>query len=163
MNALGHLASFLIGVTMAVGFALAGVTRPETIVGFLDFAGAWEPAVMLVMAAAAAVTFVLYRLSFRRPAPLLAPKFMVPTRRDIDARLVVGSGLFGIGWGITGLCPGPALASVAAGSLSVYVFLAAMVAGMLLFRGYERALPRLRRRRSRQTASARRPVLEQQS
>jgi uncharacterized membrane protein YedE/YeeE len=143
-----NIVTFLIGVVMALGFGLAGITRPETIVGFLDFSGDWRPAVMLVMGTGVVVTFVAYRLIFRRQAPLLGPRFMVPTRRDVDWRLVTGAALFGVGWGVTGYCPGPALASVATGSLPVYVFLGTMVAGMLLYRGFDRALERARARRA---------------
>jgi uncharacterized membrane protein YedE/YeeE len=102
---------------------------------------------MLVMGAAALTTLVLYRLVFRRGSPLVGGRFMVPTRRDIDARLVVGAALFGAGWGLTGLCPGPALASTLTGSVSIYVFLMAMTAGMVLHRGYERLVPLLKTER----------------
>ncbi|MBW2526102.1 MAG: YeeE/YedE family protein [Deltaproteobacteria bacterium] len=136
------LVPFGIGGVMALGFALGGVARPETIVGFLDFFGDWNPAVMGVMGAALATTFVAYRLVWRRARPLLAPKFYLPTRRDIDARLVVGSALFGLGWGLVGLCPGPALSAVGQGSSSVVVWLVALFAGMGLFQVFDRALQR---------------------
>jgi len=146
---IGLVVPFAIGVVMAVGFALAGVTRPETIVGFLDFFGDWQPDVMLVMGTAVAVTAIAYRLTWRRPQPLLGGKFAVPTRRDIDIRLVVGAGLFGLGWGLVGLCPGPALASIATGSRELFVWLASVVAGMLLFRVFERVATIRRLRGSR--------------
>jgi uncharacterized membrane protein YedE/YeeE len=138
---------FAIGVVMAVGFALAGVTRPETIVGFLDFFGDWQPDVMWVMGAAVAVTAIAYRLIWRRPQPLLGGNFAVPTRRDIDVRLVVGAALFGLGWGLVGLCPGPALASIAAVSWELAVWLASVVVGMLLYRVFERVAKAGRSRR----------------
>lgn len=136
------LVPFGIGAIMAVGFALGGVTRPETIVGFLDFTGDWNPAVLGVMGAALAVTFVAYRLIWRRGRPLLAPKFYLPTRNDIDARLVGGAALFGFGWGLVGLCPGPALSAVGQGSLSVVVWLVALFAGMGLYQLFDRAMQR---------------------
>ena len=131
--------SFTIGIFMALGFGFAGIVRPEVIVGFLNFSGDWQPAVMLVMGSAVIVTFITYRLILRRQRPLLEPKFAIPTRRDIDTKLVLGAILFGAGWGLTGYCPGPALASVFNGAIGVYVFLASMVAGMLLFKVWDRA------------------------
>jgi uncharacterized membrane protein YedE/YeeE len=141
-----HIASFLVGVLMAAGLAVAGMTQPHKIVAFLDFFGRWEPDLMLVMGSAVVATFVLFRLSFRRKAPLLGERFLVPTRRDIDGRLLTGAALFGIGWGLTGICPGPALASTATGSLGILVYLAGMTAGMLLLGFYDRWIPVLRAR-----------------
>ena len=136
---IGHVITFTLGVLFAVAFALGGVTQPGTIVGFLDFTGDWKPGVMLVMGGAVGVTFVIYRLSFMRASPLLAPKFKVPTRRDIDPRLIGGAVLFGAGWGLIGFCPGPALASIATGSVPLLVWLGAVVGGMLLFKVWSRA------------------------
>lgn len=131
--------TFAIGVLFSVGFGLAGITRPETIVNFLDFASAsWSPAIILVMGAAAGVTLIGYRLVFRRGRPLLDKKFYVPTRRDIDGRLVAGAVLFGAGWGLIGFCPGPALASIPVLKLELGVWLVSMVAGMMLFSVYDR-------------------------
>ena len=129
-----------IGALFAVGFALGGVTKPETIVGFLDFFGDWNPSVFFVMGVAVPVTFVIYRLTFLRQRPLFDKKFLVPTRRDIDARLVGGAVLFGAGWGLIGFCPGPVLASLTTGLSAIYVFLAAMIAGMLLFSAFDKAV-----------------------
>jgi uncharacterized membrane protein YedE/YeeE len=154
------LVPFAIGVVMAVGFALAGVTRPETIVGFLDFFGDWQPDVMLVMGAAVAVTAIAYRFAWSKPRPLLGGRFALPTRRDIDSRLVVGAALFGLGWGLVGLCPGPALASLAAGSWELGVWLASVVGGMLAFRAFE-SVARARRLGDPRTVAvkdARRPA-----
>jgi len=134
------LVSFLIGAVMSVGFALGGVTKPETIVQFLDFTGDWKGDVMAVMGGAVAVTFVLFRLVLKRNAPVLEAKFSLPTRRDIDTRLVVGAVLFGVGWGLIGFCPGPALASMGTFSMELFVWFAAVVAGMFLFKGFDRYL-----------------------
>ena len=128
---------FFVGVIFSMGFGLGGVAKPETIVNFLDFFGNWDPSVMLVMGAAVPVTFVGYKLVFRRSRPLLDRRFFVPTRRDIDGRLLGGAALFGAGWGLIGYCPGPALASVPTGSLPVFVWLASMGAGMLLFKVWD--------------------------
>lgn len=135
------LVTFFVGVMFAMGFGLAGVTRPATIVNFLDFTGRWDPTVMLVMGAAVVTTFTAYRLMFRRNKPVLAPVFSIPTRRDIDSRLLVGSAIFGAGWGLVGLCPGPALSSLTGASApTVVVFLGALIGGMLLFKGWDSAM-----------------------
>lgn len=156
------IAPFAIGMMMAGGFALAGVTKPETIVNFLDFFGNWDGAVMAVMGAAVTVTFVLFRVILRKRAqPLLEEKFSIPTRRDIDWRLLVGASVFGLGWGLIGFCPGPALASLATGSAELYVWFVGLLAGMFGFRAFERALQARSTKRSqsskpvgRQTADA---------
>lgn len=124
---------FFIGLVMSLGFGLAGIVRPEVIVRFLDFSGSWQPDIMLVMGTAFSITFISYRLIFKRPAPLAGERFMVPTRKDIDARLIIGSVLFGAGWGLTGYCPGPVLTSLATGQSKVFVFLGTMVLGMVLY------------------------------
>lgn len=133
------IAPFVIGLLMAGGFAFAGVTKPETIVNFLDFAGNWDGSVMAVMGAAVMVTFVLFRVILRqRQQPLFEAKFSIPTRRDIDGRLLGGAALFGLGWGLIGFCPGPALASVATGSTELYVWFAGLLAGMYGFSVFDR-------------------------
>jgi hypothetical protein len=104
------------------------------VVGFLDVAGAWDPTLALVMGGALAVTAVAFPVILRRGRPLWADAFWLPTRADLDVRLVAGSALFGIGWGLGGFCPGPALASLALGASGAWIFTAAMAAGMLLHR-----------------------------
>ena len=123
------LSALLAGALFAVGLAVGGMTRPGKVIGFLDFAGDWDPSLMLVMAGALLVHGALSRLIARRPSPLFEAKFHLPTRRDIDRRLVLGAAIFGVGWGLGGYCPGPGLASLTAGVLPL-VFVAAMVAGM---------------------------------
>lgn len=135
----------LAGVVFAVGLALAGMTRPDKIVGFLDVAGTWDPTAAFVMMGAIAVYAVGYRLVLRRGTPLLAPDLQVPSRRDVDWRLVVGAVLFGVGWGLGGLCPGPAVASLACPSSATAIFFASMVLGMLLFTFIDAKLSRARR------------------
>ena len=98
------------GLLFGFGLVLGGMTNPQKIVGFLDVAGVWDPSLALVMAGALAVTATLFPLIIKRDKPLLDTGLHLPTRRDIDAPLVVGSALFGMGWGIAGYCPGPALA-----------------------------------------------------
>jgi hypothetical protein len=110
------------------------MVQPLKVVGFLDVAGAWDPTLALVMGGALAVTALAFPLILRRGRPLWADAFSLPTRQDLDARLVAGAALFGIGWGLAGYCPGPALASLALGASGAWIFTAAMVAGMLLHR-----------------------------
>lgn len=126
------LAGLLSGVLFGIGLAVSGMTDPSVVTGFLDVAGAWNPALAFVMAGALAVTAVGYRLVFRRAAPLWAPAFQLPTARTIDLPLVGGAALFGIGWGLAGYCPGPALASLSGGWTGTLVFLATLLVGLWL-------------------------------
>ncbi len=122
------------GLVFGAGLALAGMTNPAKVLAFLDIAGAWDPTLALVMGSALAVNAAAYALTRRRAKPLLAETFALPTRSDLDARLLGGAALFGIGWALVGLCPGPALASLARGESEVWVFAAAMAVGMLASR-----------------------------
>jgi uncharacterized membrane protein YedE/YeeE len=108
------------------------MTDPRKVIGFLDVFGAWEPSLLLVMVGAIGVHAIGYRWVRRRSQPLFASVFAVPTRRDIDARLLIGSGLFGIGWGLSGYCPGPALVSLASLAPGLLVFVAALALGSSL-------------------------------
>lgn len=128
------LAGLAAGILFGAGLALAGMTDPAIVLGFLDVTGAWNPALAAVMAAALAVTFLGYRLVWRRGRPLLAERFHLPTARAVDARLLAGAALFGLGWGLAGWCPGPALASLAAPTAPLLAFLAALLAGLALVR-----------------------------
>lgn len=123
----------LSGFLFALGLGISGMTRPDVVLGFLDVLGAWDPSLLFVMAGAAGVYFVLYRLVLGRGRPLLAGAFQLPTRRDIDERLIAGSALFGVGWGLGGICPGPGIVAATSLALPFLVFFGAMVAGMLLF------------------------------
>lgn len=120
------------GALFGAGLTISGMTLPERVLGFLDITGAWNPSLALVMLGAIAVHVVLYRVVRKRRAPVFDVRFHIPTRRDLDARLLVGAAVFGAGWGIAGFCPGPALTSAAAGSFPAIVFVAAMTAGILL-------------------------------
>ncbi len=138
------LSALLVGLLFGAGLALGGMTLPEKIVGFLDVTGDWDPSLLFVMGGAVLSYAALYRRIARREGPLFGASFQVPTNRRIDRRLVVGSLLFGAGWGLGGLCPGPALTSLATGATEVVTFVAAMLGGMFLFRVYEGALARRR-------------------
>jgi hypothetical protein len=130
------------GLLFGIGLALSGMTDPARVRAFLDLGGAWNPSLALVMAGATTVAFVGYRAAFRRGRPVLADQFNLPPARPIDVRLISGSALFGIGWGLVGLCPGPALVDLATGSVRVALFFVAMLAGMALPALGSRASPR---------------------
>ncbi|PIE18655.1 MAG: hypothetical protein CSA66_04300 [Proteobacteria bacterium] len=137
------LVAFLVGTLFAVGLGVAGMTQPGKVVGFLNLAGDWDPSLMFVMLGAILVYMPgLHLLLRKREHPLLAPRFQLPTRRDITPRLVGGAALFGVGWGLAGFCPGPAIAANATGTSKIAVFMVAMVAGMLLFNVVDAALSR---------------------
>lgn len=127
------VSSFLAGMVFAVGLGISGMTQPAKVVGFLDFTGNWDPSLAFVMLGAIAVHAFAYRLIRHRPAPIFAPAFAVPPRQDLDLRLVSGAALFGIGWGLGGFCPGPAVTSLPSGHVSVLLFVVAMVAGLYLY------------------------------
>ena len=126
------------GALFGVGLAMSGMTDPQRILGFLDVAGDFDPALLYVLVGAVATTTVLFRFVLRRPAPVLAAAFRLPSRRDVDARLLAGAALFGIGWGLAGYCPGPALAALGAGSHESLWFVPAMLVGMAAHRWVER-------------------------
>ena len=121
--------AFAAGVVFAIGLGVAGMTQPAKVIGFLDFTGAWDPSLAYVMAAALAVTFVAYRAILRLRGPLLGSEFHLPTRKEVSFRLVAGAAIFGVGWGLAGLCPGPALVALVTAAPSVLLFVAAMTAG----------------------------------
>ena len=122
------------GVLFGIGLVISGLTLPAKVVGFLDVAGAWDPSLAFVMGGAIAVHFVAYRLVPRMPSPLFGGSFPLPSRRDVDTPLLAGAALFGVGWGLAGFCPGPGLVSLPAAGARALVFVAAMLAGMGLYR-----------------------------
>jgi uncharacterized membrane protein YedE/YeeE len=126
-----HLSALLSGLVFGAGLVLSGMTQPQKVLGFLDPLGRFDASLILVMLGAIAVHFVAYRIRSRRSAPLYSPKFLVPSRRDIDAKLLAGAFIFGAGWGLGGYCPGPGIVSLAGGGLSALAFVSAMVIGML--------------------------------
>jgi uncharacterized protein len=141
------------GLLFGVGLTLAGMTRPSKVIGFLDFAGDWDPSLVLVMLGAIAVHVIAYRTIRGSAAPLFADEYSLPTRRTIDARLVIGSALFGVGWGLAGYCPGPALVSLGSGSVQAVVFVPAMLLGMFAADKLAAARERVARRDSPTAAS----------
>ncbi len=137
--------AFLCGLLFGLGLSVSGMSNPARVIGFLDVSGTWDPTLLFVMGAALLVTAIGYRWVMRRPAPLQAPAFQLPGNDRIDRPLLLGSLLFGVGWGLAGLCPGPAITALASGTVEAVVFLSAMLAGNWL------AAPGA-------SASARRPV-----
>jgi uncharacterized protein len=124
------LAAFGAGLVFGIGLILSGMSDPSKVIGFLDVAGAWDPSLAFVMAGAILVGFFAFGLARQRTQAFLGGAMHLPQRRDIDLRLVGGSVLFGIGWGLAGFCPGPALVSFGAGYDKAAVFVIAMLAGM---------------------------------
>jgi uncharacterized protein len=132
------LASFLCGLVFGFGLLISGMIDPVKVLGFLDVLGRWDPTLAFVMIGALAVSSVGFTFARRRGAPLLASKSLWPTRAEIDTPLVAGSILFGAGWGLVGLCPGPALENLASLSPRVIVFVVAMSVGMILHDAWQR-------------------------
>lgn len=128
-----YLASLLAGLLMGSGLAIAQMINPEKVIAFLDFAGNWDPSLAVVLCAALAVSFIGYRLTIGRDQPLLANAFHIPDRRDIDMPLVAGAAIFGIGWGLCGYCPGPAIGALSLGLWEPLIFVAAMLVGSFLY------------------------------
>jgi len=124
--------ALLSGALFGAGLAVSGMADPQRVRGFLDLFGTWDPTLAFVMGGAILPMVVAWRLQARMPAPMAAPVFSLPTRRDLDPRLITGSALFGIGWGVAGLCPGPAIADLAVAPAPAATFVAAMLVGMIL-------------------------------
>jgi len=126
------LGSYLVGVIFGLGIMISGMINPAKVLNFFDLAGSWDPSLAFVMGGALAVTIPGYRYILGRSAPVLSDVFHLPTRRDIDLRLVGGAAVFGVGWGIAGFCPGGSLPALGTGRLDVFIFAAAMIAGILI-------------------------------
>ena len=133
------LTALLAGLIFGFGLILSGMANPAKVIGFLDLAGHWDPSLAFVMAGAIAVGTVAFFLARKRTLSFLGGAMHLPTARDIDRRLVAGSLLFGIGWGLGGFCPGPGLVSLGMGEMKALVFVAAMIAGMAIFEILEHA------------------------
>ncbi|MDO9062881.1 MAG: YeeE/YedE family protein [Bradyrhizobium sp.] len=138
------IASLSCGLLFGAGLLISQMVQPAKVLAFLDVFGAWDPSLAVVMIAALAVSVPGFMLARSRSRPLLAAQGFWPTRDDIDRPLVAGSALFGIGWGLVGFCPGPALESLATLSPDVFVFVLAMAAGMILRDAWQRARPAAR-------------------
>jgi uncharacterized membrane protein YedE/YeeE len=144
MNA---VSAFAAGLIFGMGLIVSGMTDPSRIIGFLDPAGAWDPSLAFVMGGAILAGFVAFRLARRRTASFLGGAMTIPNMRQIDLRLVLGSVTFGVGWGLAGYCPGPAVVALGAGHDKAVVFVIAMIAGMALYESADRVFHARRRRR----------------
>lgn len=131
-------AAFAAGLVFGIGLIVSGMTDPGKVIGFLDVAGKWDPSLAFVMGGAVCVGLFAFALARRRAQAFLGGAIDLPQRRDIDKRLVAGSLVFGIGWGLAGFCPGPALVSFASGEAKAAVFVAAMLGGMIIYHAAER-------------------------
>jgi uncharacterized membrane protein YedE/YeeE len=132
-------AALLAGLLFGLGLVVSQMIDPAKVLGFLDIAGSWDPSLAFVMIGAIPVAAIGYRATRGPPAPLLDTRFHGPSRTRVDKPLVIGSALFGVGWGLVGFCPGQALASLVLGRWQSWVFVAAMLAGMVLYRFLDRA------------------------
>ena len=139
------VAPLFCGLVFGAGLLISGMVQPAKVLGFLDIFGAWDPSLAVVMIAALAIAAPGFMLASRRPRPVLARQSFWPTRTQVDPPLVLGAALFGVGWGLVGLCPGPALESLATLSPGVFVFVAAMAAGMAIHDAWRRFRPVVRR------------------
>lgn len=127
-----NFVSFLSGVLFGVGLVLSGMVLPEKVIAFLDVFGEWDPSLAFVMLGAIGVNAVVFRMIRNRSQPLFGGVFQLPTRRDLDGPLIAGAAVFGVGWGLAGFCPGPALTSLAGGNELALYFVPAMMVGMAL-------------------------------
>jgi uncharacterized protein len=132
------LTALLSGLLFGAGLAVSGMVNPAKVLNFLDVAGSFDATLLFVLGGAVVTTFIGYKLVLSRSEPLFADRFRLPTKVDIDARLVAGAAIFGAGWGLSGFCPGPAIAAVVALAPEPFVFIAAMAAGMIGVGWYDR-------------------------
>jgi len=128
------IVSLFTGVLFGAGLAISGMVDPARVLGFLDVTGGWDPTLAFVMGGALLVTVPGFYFLLKRERPLLCSGFELPVKQHIDSRLVTGALMFGAGWGLAGLCPGPALVNLTSGILPIYLFVLAMIVGMLVFR-----------------------------
>ena len=137
-----QLFAFAAGSLFAIGLVVSGMTQPAKVIGFLDVFGSWDPSLIVVMAAAILTyTPLFWRLS-GRSMPLFPAQYLIPTKRSIDTRLVLGAAVFGVGWGLAGVCPGPALVSSGSGAPYMLIFTTCMLLGMLLHAAFESLVAR---------------------
>ncbi|MGB3387334.1 MAG: DUF6691 family protein [Pseudaminobacter sp.] len=128
---MSFIVNLFLGLLFGIGLVVSGMANPAKVLNFLDLAGTWDPSLIFVMGGAVVVAFIGYRYALKRPHPLMAPDFQLPAHTDIDMRLLAGAAIFGLGWGLAGFCPGPALTSLALAETGTLVFVPAMFIGML--------------------------------
>lgn len=148
------LAAFPIGLLFGAGLVISQMVNPAVVLGFLDITGAWNPSLAFVMGGALIISTIGYKLILRNPGPLLAKSFQLPTKQDIDPKLVIGAALFGIGWGLSGLCPGPAIVGITLAPQKIGVFILSMIAGILIYKFGDHLLSKSLSAGSQKTARA---------
>jgi len=131
---MSFMVNLALGLLFGIGLVVSGMSDPAKVLNFLDLFGTWDPSLAFVMGGAVITAFAGYRIVFRRPKPLAGASFHVPNSSAIDRRIIVGPAIFGIGWGLGGFCPGPALTAVSMGAVGTYAFVAMMFLGMWLAR-----------------------------
>jgi uncharacterized membrane protein YedE/YeeE len=131
--------ALLSGLLFGLGLGFSQMIDRQRVLGFLDVAGTWDPTLLFVLGGAVAVTAIAFRFVLRLPHPIFSKTFRLPTKRDIDGPLLAGAAIFGIGWGISGYCPGPGIVALVLGSWQPLVFVAALIAGMATYQGYQSA------------------------
>ena len=141
------IASLVSGTLMGAGLAVSGMINPNKVLNFLDIFGNWDPTLIFVMGGAIVAAFPGFWIARRKAKPILAPDFQIPLRKDFDGRLFIGAAIFGVGWGLVGFCPGPALSALTTGSWPVIGFVAAMSVGMAIY--HWEVIPMFSSRRSR--------------
>lgn len=132
-----NIISFTVGLIFALGLGISGMTKVQVVRGFLDVLGDWNPSLIGVMVGAIIVHSFFFYFIKKRKSPLLDSKFYLPTRKDLDGRLLTGSALFGLGWGWAGICPGPGIVAMTSGNLNIIIFVISLLAGMILFKSVE--------------------------
>lgn len=135
-----NIISFIVGLVFALGLGIGGMTQTQVVRGFLDVTSDWNYSLLGVMAGAILVHSILFIFIRKRPSPLLDGKFHLPTRKDLDGRLLIGSALFGLGWGWTGICPGPGIVAMTSGNVNINIFVLSMLVGMGIFKTFENKL-----------------------
>lgn len=130
------LLALLAGLVFGLGLGLSQMIDRDRVLGFLDVSGVWDPTLLFVLGGAVTVTTIAFRLVLRRPHPVFAHQFYLPTKKDIDKPLVIGAAIFGVGWGIAGYCPGPGITALVLGIWNPVLFMVAFVAGSLIYRWY---------------------------
>lgn len=142
------LAALLSGILFGLGLGLSQMIDPARVIGFLDITGTWDPTLLFVLGGAVTVTAIAFRWVLRRKSPFFSSRFSLPTRNDIDAPLVVGAAIFGVGWGICGYCPGPGLTALVLGQLNPILFVLSLIVGILIYQGYASTLQQKKQQKS---------------
>ena len=142
------LAALLSGILFGLGLGLSQMIDPARVIGFLHVTGTWDPTLLFVLGGAVTVTVIAFRWILRRKSPFFSSRFSLPTRNDIDAPLVVGAAIFGVGWGICGYCPGPGLTALVLGQLNPILFVLSLIVGILIYQGYTSTLQQKKQQNS---------------